>query len=56
MTYWRAYTDACDANVSAKEDYPAERCTFGEYGWINEDVNVLTGIMNKTQAVADGEG
>ncbi|KAL7421838.1 hypothetical protein Q5752_003609 [Cryptotrichosporon argae] len=42
--------------VNPKLDHPGDHCEFGEHGWINEDVNVLTAIMNKTQAVMDGEG
>jgi hypothetical protein len=41
---------------SAKVDHPPDHCTYGENGWINEDVNVLTAIMNKTQGLEDGEG
>lgn len=43
----------------AKNDFPGgpnAHCEYGEHGWINEDVNVLTAIMNKTAGVANGEG
>ncbi|KAL1413611.1 hypothetical protein Q8F55_001386 [Vanrija albida] len=35
---------------------PTSHCEYGEHGWYNEDVNVLTAIMNKTQGLIDGEG
>lgn len=37
-------------------DHPADHCEFGEHGWVNEDVNVLTAIMNMTAQVMDGKG
>lgn len=40
----------------ANEDHPPEKCSFGEHGWTDEDVNVLTAIMNMTQQVMDGRG
>jgi hypothetical protein len=40
----------------ANEDHPPENCSFGEHGWTDEDVNVLTAIMNMTQQVMDGRG
>lgn len=42
--------------TAAKLDHPGDTCTFGEHGWINEDVNVLTAIMNKTEEVRNGGG
>ncbi|EJT51979.1 hypothetical protein A1Q1_06785 [Trichosporon asahii var. asahii CBS 2479] len=42
--------------VNPKEDNPGTHCTFGEHGWINEDVNVLTAIVNKTEALRGGGG
>ncbi|GMK59171.1 hypothetical protein CspeluHIS016_0701860 [Cutaneotrichosporon spelunceum] len=39
--------------VNPKGDHPGDTCTYGEQGWINEDVNVLTAIMNKTEEVAN---
>lgn len=44
-----------DAEV-AKQDYPAERCVFGEQGWVDEDINVLTAIMNMTHQIQTGTG
>jgi hypothetical protein len=41
---------------AAKQDHPQDHCEFGEHGWIDEDVNVLTAIMNMTQQVMDGRG
>lgn len=41
--------------VNAKEDHPADRCVFGEKGWVDEDINVLTAIMNMTQQVMDDQ-
>lgn len=40
----------------AKEDHPPETCAFGERGWINEDINVLTAIMNMTHQIQTGTG
>lgn len=40
----------------AKEDHPPETCSFGEHGWINEDINVLTAIMNMTHQIQAGTG
>jgi hypothetical protein len=40
----------------AKLDHPADHCEFGEHGWVNEDVNVLTAIMNQTARIMAGEG
>ncbi len=42
--------------INANLDHPQDHCEFGEHGWMNEDVNVLTAIMNYTKAVMDGEG
>ncbi|ORY34053.1 S1/P1 nuclease-domain-containing protein [Naematelia encephala] len=42
--------------VNAKSDHPADHCEFGEHGWMDEDVNVLTAIANMTQLVMDGKG
>lgn len=39
--------------TAAMEDHPQNHCKFGEHGWINEDVNVLTAITNKTQMLID---
>ncbi len=43
-------------NKIALDDYPAEKCTFGETGWTNDKVNVITAIMNQTGLVMDLEG
>jgi len=40
----------------AKLDHPSDHCEFGEHGWVNEDVNVLTAIMNQTARLMNGEG
>ena len=65
---WTHYDDysarlevAADSSViadalAAKSDHPSDHCEFGEHGWLNEDVNVLTGIMNFTARVMAGEG
>ncbi|KAK8864324.1 hypothetical protein IAR55_001571 [Kwoniella newhampshirensis] len=42
--------------VNAKEDHPGDHCEFGEHGWVNEDVNVVTAIQNFTRAVMEGKG
>lgn len=42
--------------INANLDHPQDHCEFGEHGWMNEDVNVLTAIMNYTEAVMDGQG
>ncbi|KAK4686679.1 nuclease S1, partial [Tremellales sp. Uapishka_1] len=42
--------------VNPQMDHPQDHCEYGEHGWINEDVNVLTAIMNKTRMVRDLEG
>ncbi|WVR06980.1 hypothetical protein IAU60_004017 [Kwoniella sp. DSM 27419] len=42
--------------VNAKQDHPGDHCEFGEHGWMNEDVNVVTAIQNFTRAVMDGKG
>ncbi|RSH87451.1 hypothetical protein EHS25_003361 [Saitozyma podzolica] len=42
--------------INANDDHPPEKCSFGEHGWTDEDVNVLTAIMNMTQQVMDGRG
>lgn len=39
--------------VNAKEDHPADHCVFGERGWVDEDINVLTAIMNMTHQVME---
>jgi hypothetical protein len=44
------------ADGVAKEDYPAEKCSFGEHGWVDEDINVLTAIMNMTDLIQTGRG
>jgi hypothetical protein len=41
---------------TGKDDHPADTCFFGEHGWVDEDVNVLTAIMNMTAQVVDGRG
>jgi hypothetical protein len=43
-------------SIVANDDHPPEKCSFGEHGWTDEDVNVLTAIMNMTQQVMDGRG
>jgi hypothetical protein len=40
----------------AKEDYPADKCSFGEHGWVDEGINVLTAIMNMTDLIQTGRG
>ncbi|WVF71544.1 hypothetical protein IAT40_006352 [Kwoniella sp. CBS 6097] len=42
--------------VNAIEDHPPDHCSFGEAGWVNEDVNVITAIQNLTRAIIDGKG
>ena len=37
-------------------DHPQNHCEFGEHGWQNEDVNILTAVANYTRAVMDGGG
>jgi hypothetical protein len=44
------------ADGVAKEDYPSEKCSFGEHGWVDEDINVLTAIMNMTDLIQTGRG
>lgn len=56
---WSSMTPRTSTTVltlEAKLDHPSDHCTYGENGWYNEDVNVLTAIMNKTQGLQDGEG
>nr|ODN88281.1 nuclease I [Cryptococcus depauperatus CBS 7841] len=42
--------------INAKKDHPHDHCEFGEDGWMNEDVNVVTAIQNFTQTIMDGKG
>lgn len=42
--------------INAIRDHPGDHCEFGEHGWLNEDINVLTAISNMTQLVMDGKG
>lgn len=48
-----AHTDRLHA---AKNDHPQDHCEFGEHGWQNEDVNVITAIQNFTRLIMDGKG
>ncbi|WVQ80652.1 hypothetical protein IAT38_002757 [Cryptococcus sp. DSM 104549] len=41
--------------VNPKLDHPQDHCEFGEHGWINEDVNVITAIQNFTRTVMEGK-
>ncbi|ODN82133.1 hypothetical protein L202_02437 [Cryptococcus amylolentus CBS 6039] len=42
--------------INGKGDHPQDHCEFGEHGWVNEDVNVVTAIQNFTRAITDGKG
>ncbi|KAE8537859.1 hypothetical protein D1P53_005920 [Cryptococcus gattii VGV] len=42
--------------INAKNDHPQDHCEFGEHGWQNEDVNVITAIQNFTRLIMDGKG
>ena len=48
--------DHSELMIVGKDDHPADTCLFGEHGWVDEDVNVLTAIMNMTAQVMDGRG
>lgn len=48
--------DHSELMIIGKDDHPADTCLFGEHGWVDEDVNVLTAIMNMTAQVMDGRG
>ncbi|WWC89367.1 uncharacterized protein L201_004290 [Kwoniella dendrophila CBS 6074] len=41
--------------VNGNNDHPPEHCEYGEHGWVNEDVNVITAIQNFTRTVMDGK-
>ena len=41
---------------TALGDHPAEKCTYGETGWSNDQVNVITSIVNQTGLLMDLEG
>jgi hypothetical protein len=40
-------------SVIAIDDVPGEHCTFGEHGWTNDKVNVITAINNMTKVLMD---
>lgn len=42
--------------INGKNDHPADHCEFGEHGWVDEDVNVLTAITNMTGQIMQGKG
>ncbi|ORX36722.1 phospholipase C/P1 nuclease domain-containing protein [Kockovaella imperatae] len=42
--------------INPMSDHPSDHCEYGEHGWLNEDVNVLTGIMNETARIMAGQG
>lgn len=48
-------TACTDCLNAAKNDHPADHCEFGQHGWQNEDVNVITAIQNFTRLVMDGK-
>ncbi|KAJ9091752.1 hypothetical protein QFC19_008962 [Naganishia cerealis] len=39
--------------INPVDDVPGEHCTFGEHGWINDKVNVITAIGNTTKILMD---
>ncbi|WWC61822.1 uncharacterized protein I303_104407 [Kwoniella dejecticola CBS 10117] len=41
--------------INGVDDHPPDTCEFGEHGWVNEDVNVVTAIQNFTRTVMDGK-
>ncbi|WVW83859.1 hypothetical protein I302_105881 [Kwoniella bestiolae CBS 10118] len=41
--------------INGIDDFPPEKCAFGEHGWANEDVNVVTAIQNFTRTIMDGK-
>ncbi|WRT66311.1 uncharacterized protein IL334_003266 [Kwoniella shivajii] len=42
--------------INANGDHPQNHCEFGEHGWANEDVNVITAIQNFTRSVMEKSG
>lgn len=38
---------------TAIDDVPGSHCTFGEHGWTNDKVNVITAINNMTRVLMD---
>ncbi|EIW70722.1 hypothetical protein TREMEDRAFT_28516 [Tremella mesenterica DSM 1558] len=39
--------------INGKDDHPSDTCYFGQHGWMNEDINVLTAVANMTQLIMD---
>lgn len=42
--------------VNGVDDWPADHCTFGEKGWLDNERNVLVGIYNSTRNVVYLDG
>lgn len=48
------YSTTCAyPSLTAIDDVPGEHCTFGEHGWTNDKVNVITAINNMTKVLMD---